>query len=116
MLTFQTMVSRSAGLVLAPAERQELLRDSVRAVQEQGSTGKDSFCVLEYKNLKVVVEYGDRVVKVMTENEYLQLYPMLTTTEGMSILVPTIQDGKAIDPILVRGPLQEMMGGNRLRA
>ena len=85
---FFSMTSRSARLAMSEQQKSLLLID-VLSELENIETQQD-VTLFEYQNLKVVVERGEQVIKIMTQNEFRRLYPTLTTSKSVTRILQKV--------------------------
>ena len=70
-----TMTSRSARLILSEEEKSVLLGKVARVIGRMGEAGAP--VGLAYRNLRLVVDDSERVIKIMTEHEFRRLHPLM---------------------------------------
>ena len=74
-MSFCTMTSRSARLLLSEQEKSTLINKVVRFLSRFNAL---TFPVgLAYRELRVVLDSKERELKIMTEHEFRRLYPLL---------------------------------------
>lgn len=80
-LPYCTMTSRSARLLLSEQEKSILLGKVSRALQridiQRHPVG------MAYRELRVVVDTKERVIKIMTAHEFSRLHPLMTSINLM---------------------------------
>lgn len=76
-LPFYTMTSRSARLLLSEQEKSVLLSKVARVIARIDLRSRQFG--LAYRDLRLVVESKEQVLKIMTEHEFRRLHPLLTT-------------------------------------
>lgn len=81
-LAFCSMTSRSARLSLSEQQKSVLLNDVISALDN--TEHRKDVTVYSFQNLKVVVEIGAQLIKIMTEHEYRRLYPTLTSSKNIA--------------------------------
>lgn len=72
-LPFCTMTSRSARLTLSEQQKSLLLIELIPELERNET--RNRMTAYAYRDLRVVVEYQEQLIKIMTENEYRRLYP-----------------------------------------
>lgn len=80
-LPFCTMTSRSARLLLSEQEKSILLGKVSRVLQRIDI--KTHPVGLAYRELRVVVDTKERVIKIMTAHEFSRLHPLMTSINLM---------------------------------
>jgi hypothetical protein len=81
-LPFCTMTSRSARMLLSEQEKSTLLNKVARVLHR--IEGQSSQIGLAYRNLRLVIESKERVIKIMTEHEFSRLHPLLVAINLVS--------------------------------
>ncbi|MFO0815297.1 MAG: hypothetical protein U0796_18945 [Gemmatales bacterium] len=70
-----TMTSRSARILLSEQEKSVLLNRIARVISRVESSTKP--VGLAYRNVRLVVDAKERVIKIMSEHEFSRLHPMM---------------------------------------
>jgi len=71
-MQLKTMTSRTARLLLTEQEKQSLVELSIGLAFREKDVD-DCQAVLEYKNLKVVVDFEELELRIMTVGEFREL-------------------------------------------
>jgi len=85
---FFSMTSRSACMALSEQQKSLLLIDVVSELEH--AEYQLDVTIFDYQNLKVVVERGEQVIKIMTQNEFRRLYPTLTTSKPHMTIIQKV--------------------------
>jgi len=82
-LAYCTMTSRSARLLLSEQEKSNLLGKVSRVLQRIDI--RSNPVGLAYRELRVVIEARELVIKIMTEHEFRRLHPLLTVIQLLPV-------------------------------
>jgi hypothetical protein len=75
-LAFCTMTSRSARLLLSEQEKSAMLNRVTRFLSRLDA--RTTPLAMAYRELRLVLEPREQVLKIMTEHEFRRLHPLLT--------------------------------------
>ena len=75
-LAYCTMTSRSARLLLSEQEKSKLLNRVARFLTRLDA--RATSIAMAYRDLRLVLEPREQVLKIMTEHEFSRLHPLLT--------------------------------------
>lgn len=75
------MTSRSARLVLSQQEKSNVL-GKVAGILKRVNVRSQSLG-LTYQDIRLVIDFDERVIRIMTNHEFRRLYPTLSTIDLM---------------------------------
>jgi hypothetical protein len=81
-LAFCTMTSRSARLILSEQEKSTMLNRVARFLSRLDN--RTSSLAMAYRDVRLVLEPREQVLKIMTEHEFSRLHPLLTAMNIVS--------------------------------
>lgn len=82
------MTSRSARVALSEQQKSLMLIDVLSELENAES--QQDVTIFEYQNLKIVVELGEQVIKIMTQNEFRRLYPTLSISKSVTRIMQKV--------------------------